>query len=115
MFTGWYTDSGCTELFDFSTPITKNITLYAGWREAEEEDDGGEEIDPNDPNNPTGPTEPEAGNVYVQFDSNGGVPLFASSQVKKGSSVSAPNTPPFFLRVNIMQSRLPVVSFSVNV
>lgn len=93
VFTGWYTDSGCTELFDFSTPITKNITLYAGWREAEEEDDGGEEIDPNDPNNPTGPTEPEAGNVYVQFDSNGGVPLFASSQVKKGSSVSAPNTP----------------------
>ena len=94
VFTGWYTDSGCTELFDFSTPITKNITLYAGWREAEEEDDdGGEEIDPNDPNNPTGPTEPEAGNVYVQFDSNGGVPLFASSQVKEGSSVSAPNTP----------------------
>ena len=93
MFTGWYTDSGCTELFDFSTPITKNITLYAGWREAEEEDDGGEEIDPNDPNNPTGPTEPEAGNVYVQFDSNGGVPLFASSQVKEGSSISAPSTP----------------------
>ena len=93
VFTGWYTDSGCTELFDFSTPITKNITLYAGWREAEEEDDGGEEIDPNDPNNPTGPTEPEAGNVYVQFDSNGGVPLFASSQVKEGSSISAPSTP----------------------
>ena len=36
VFTGWYTSSACleSELFDFATPITKNITLYAGWREA---------------------------------------------------------------------------------
>lgn len=31
-FTGWYTNSACTNLFDFNTPITSNITLYAGWR-----------------------------------------------------------------------------------
>ena len=31
-FTGWYLNAACTgEPFDFSTPITSNITLYAGW------------------------------------------------------------------------------------
>ncbi|MGN0261629.1 MAG: InlB B-repeat-containing protein [Eggerthellaceae bacterium] len=30
-FTGWYTDSKCTILFDETTPITSDITLYAGW------------------------------------------------------------------------------------
>ena len=30
-FNGWYSDAKCTTLFDFSTPITENIILYAGW------------------------------------------------------------------------------------
>lgn len=29
VFTGWYTEDGTP--FDFTTPITQNITLYAGW------------------------------------------------------------------------------------
>ena len=28
---GWYTDKACTELFDFDTPVTEDITLYAGY------------------------------------------------------------------------------------
>ena len=32
IFTGWYTDKECTVLFDFDTAITKDITLYAGWK-----------------------------------------------------------------------------------
>lgn len=31
-FLGWYTDEGCTTEFDFSTPITSDITLYAKWK-----------------------------------------------------------------------------------
>ncbi len=31
IFTGWYLDTACTQAFDFSTPITESITLYAGW------------------------------------------------------------------------------------
>ena len=31
IFTGWYTDKECTNLFDLNTAITKDITLYAGW------------------------------------------------------------------------------------
>jgi uncharacterized repeat protein (TIGR02543 family) len=30
-FGGWYTDSKCTEAYDFSTPVTADITLYAKW------------------------------------------------------------------------------------
>jgi uncharacterized repeat protein (TIGR02543 family) len=30
-FTGWYTDSDATIGYDFSTPVTGNLTLYAGW------------------------------------------------------------------------------------
>ncbi len=31
IFKGWYIDEDCTEIFDFSTPITPSITLYAKW------------------------------------------------------------------------------------
>ena len=30
-FGGWYTDSGCTTAYDFSSPVTGNLTLYAKW------------------------------------------------------------------------------------
>lgn len=30
-FDGWYTDSELTQSFDFSTPITADMTLYAKW------------------------------------------------------------------------------------
>lgn len=31
VFAGWYTNSGLTTAFDFSTSVTSNITLYAKW------------------------------------------------------------------------------------
>ena len=33
LFTGWYIDPGCAAetLYDFESPVTANITLYAGW------------------------------------------------------------------------------------
>ena len=30
-FAGWYTDKACTKKWSWSTPVTKNITLYAKW------------------------------------------------------------------------------------
>ena len=32
VFDGWYTDSGLTNAYNFSTPVTKNFTLYAKWK-----------------------------------------------------------------------------------
>lgn len=30
-FGGWFTDSACTSAYDFTTPVTADITLYAKW------------------------------------------------------------------------------------
>ena len=30
-FTGWYSDPDCTQRWDFSQPVTADMTLYAGW------------------------------------------------------------------------------------
>lgn len=32
-FIGWYTDADCTNLYDFTQPVTGDLTLYAGWKE----------------------------------------------------------------------------------
>lgn len=32
-FTGWYVDEELTTAFDFETPVTSDMTLYAGWEE----------------------------------------------------------------------------------
>ena len=32
-FGGWYKEAACTNAYDFSTPVTANITLYAKWTE----------------------------------------------------------------------------------
>lgn len=34
-FRGWHTDEECTEPFDFNTPVTSSITLYAKWEKDE--------------------------------------------------------------------------------
>ncbi len=35
-FGGWYLEEACTNAFDFSTPVTADITLYAKWNKAGE-------------------------------------------------------------------------------
>lgn len=30
-FIGWYTDAACTDRYDFGTPVTESMTLYAKW------------------------------------------------------------------------------------
>lgn len=37
-FEGWYDDETMTNKYDFSTPVTGNITLYAGWGNPETSD-----------------------------------------------------------------------------
>lgn len=32
VFTGWYTNITCNHGFDFSTPVTENLRLFAGWK-----------------------------------------------------------------------------------
>ncbi|MCR5178807.1 MAG: InlB B-repeat-containing protein [Lachnospiraceae bacterium] len=52
-FTGWYKEKECTSRYDFATPVTGNLTLYAGWKEA-----GAPGDDPDTPVTPE-PVTPE--------------------------------------------------------
>lgn len=67
-FVGWYTDVALTAVYDFSTPVTSNIILYAKWSE----------------NNTTPP--PDTYHT-VTFDSNGGTPVPSQSVIAGGHAV----------------------------
>ena len=34
IFQGWFSDSACTQAYDFSTPVTGDLILYTGWKYA---------------------------------------------------------------------------------
>ena len=58
-FGGWYTDEGCTTVYDFNAPVTGNLTLYAKWTQ----DSGNEDIGhiptiPVIPDTPSAPRTP---------------------------------------------------------
>ena len=59
-FDGWYLDEDCTIPYDFSTPVTGNITLYAKWIENEEPEPT-PPGPPEPPGPPTPPTPPSTG------------------------------------------------------
>lgn len=57
-FTGWYTTPEATKLFDFTTNIAKNVTLYAGWQKVEKPDPGTPKDPDPKPGTPGGPGKP---------------------------------------------------------
>ena len=71
-FGGWYTEAACTNAFDFSTPITGAITLYAKWTK-----NGGE--------TPT--------HYTVTFDANGHGTAPAAQNVESGKTATKPADP----------------------
>ena len=66
-FSGWYTDAGCTQAFDWTSEVAKHTTLYAGWSET----------------------------FYtVSFDFDGGIGNVSISASRKGRRRPHPRTPP---------------------
>ena len=72
-FAGWFADEACTQAFNFATPITADITLYAKW----------------DAENATVKTTHK-----VSFDAAGGTPVPAVQEVENGGKVKAPTSDP---------------------
>ena len=70
VFTGWFIDSALTKYYDFSSQVTGNMILYAGWR------------DENDP----------ASTFSVEFQTNGGTPVLGQT-VEYGKTVQIPSIP----------------------
>lgn len=64
---GWYREAECETEFDFDTPVTGHMTLYAGWKSAIE-------------------------TYTVKFDARGGSDV-ASVSVKEGELVTEPEAP----------------------
>ena len=76
-FGGWYKEAACTNAFDFATPITSDITLFAKWTE---KDDGGDEP-------------PVPVTYTVTFDANGHGTAPASQTVESGKTATKPADP----------------------
>ena len=74
IFGGWYTEAACSNAFDFSTPITANITLYAKWTEE-------------------GVTPPVPTTYTVTFDANGHGTAPAAQTVEDGNTATKPADP----------------------
>lgn len=74
IFNGWYTDEECTQKYQMSSPVTGDLTLYAGWKEV------------NIPKNFT-----------VKFDLAGGSanPAIAQQSVKEGGKAKQPENDPY--------------------
>ena len=69
-FVGWYTDASLTKKYNFSTPVTRDMTLYAKWK-----DNG------------------TCKETYrVKFDSNGGTSV-ATQRVDEGDRATEPRDP----------------------
>ena len=68
-FLGWYTDSGCLNLYDFNKPIEKDFVLYAKWNVITHK---------------------------VTFEANGGILTDSHYQIiEKGNRLVKPNNPIF--------------------
>ena len=84
-FAGWYTDSGLTKSFSFSTKITAGITLYAKWTENSQS--GGNTPGENDPVTP--PT-PGVKSYDVTFMSTGGISMYQIQVKSNGALIVFP-------------------------
>ena len=69
IFTGWYTDSSLSSLYNFENAVYSNFSLYAGWA-------------------PVG----TSGEYIVSFISNGGTPIL-SQNIISGGNVTKPEDP----------------------
>lgn len=77
-FKGWYTAKSGGEKFNFGTPVTEDITLWARWKKVEEK--------------PVDPPAPEPETFTVTFESNGGSEVDPIT-VEAGSTVTQPEDP----------------------
>ncbi|MGQ8874138.1 InlB B-repeat-containing protein [Paenibacillus sp. TSA_86.1] len=65
VFSGWYSDEGLTDAYNFASPVTTNVTLYAKWTSL----------------------------FTVNFDLKGGTPVVDPKTVVEGSLVATPAEP----------------------
>ena len=88
-FTNWYNESACLNLWDFTTPVTSDITLYAGWKE--DEPGPGPEPTPVPPSGSSGDGNME--NAYRVLFNDGATTLSVVTDLSAGDKLTKPEDP----------------------
>lgn len=94
-FTKWYSDKDLKTEFDLNTPITKDMTIYAGWVEDKGSSDGGSTGGGSGSGGEGGDTggSEAVTEVTVTFNAGGGSMSDTRRKVKKGSPIAKPEDP----------------------
>ncbi len=90
-FDGWYTDADCTKAFDFDTPLSGDLTLFAKWTPAEPSETEPDTTDPvqTEPDTPV-TTSPDSTDKEKKSSSTGLIiGLVAAAVVVVGGAVAA--------------------------
>ncbi|WP_419045013.1 InlB B-repeat-containing protein [Enorma massiliensis] len=82
-FLGWYTDTQLTQEFDFSTPVTADMTLYAKWQQNAEQPGEGTTDDGTDDTTST-ETPTAAGETMPQTSDLAGIAVAATGAAGAG-------------------------------
>ena len=85
-FGGWYTEKECIHKFDFNTPITGNITLYAKWTEKTPEIIEIDTVDITVANLPVVGGEPTTKGITVKQEGVKVLDYYTYNYIIKGSS-----------------------------
>ena len=90
VFTGWYTDAACTNLWDFNSIVPDDMTLYAGWEPVKyhvylfaTEDDGATVTGAGDYEKGATVTlgaQPSEGHYFIRWDVNSGAVTIMDGQ-----------------------------------
>ena len=109
-FLGWYSEAECVYLYDFSTPVNYDMTLFAGWKAAEPETEEPSSEEPSsaepeteepttaepeteEPSSEEPTSEPIAVYYSVYFETNGKGIAYEPQSVAEGGLAVTPANP----------------------
>ena len=90
IFTGWYTEEACQNQWDFTTSVTQDMTLYAGWKK----DEPGPGPDPT-PVPPSGGSSGDGNmeNAFRVLFNDGATTLTVQTDLSYGDKLTKPEDP----------------------
>jgi len=91
-FVDWFSDSQLKEKYDFSNPVTKDITIYAKWQVENNYQPNWDYTGGNGTGNNTGNNHVTQVKYTIKFDSNGGSEI-EDQIVEGGNNTIKPNDP----------------------